>query len=104
MIRYLSDVINVYSPKNKLEDQIIAFLQTEKRLLIRAEQVEIYKDSILKSIHNINKQHNRCKPVSASWWLVGEDDTPEEYRSYRLNLNNHSICIFSLTAGEEFEI
>lgn len=101
MIKYLTQMEFVYAPKNRLEEHIIKFLQTEKRQIIPSDKLKYYQERITAELNKINEQYPRCKPIRIDWWSLHNDDTPEQFHSWRLSLNHHSICTFAMHAGEE---
>lgn len=103
MIKHLITCDNLYSCKNKLENQVQEYLRTHDRSIISNTQIGQFKKMIVDEIKAINAKHPRCKPVSAEWW---NSDRHEETsrQTWILSFNGASICSFKALAGEEVEI
>lgn len=105
MIQYLVMYEPAYSSKNKLEEQIKAYLCLHNRKLIKANEAQTFRNQVIYDLAKINEQHPRCKPVSAYWWEAEHPDEGEEYlERWILSFGGASICNFKMVAGQEVEI
>jgi signal recognition particle receptor subunit beta len=68
-MHFFSYISNSYACKNKLEKEILAFLKTQERLVISANELDSFKANILSSIADCNDNNNRCNPIKAYWWV-----------------------------------
>jgi putative cell wall-binding protein len=61
-MHYFSYISHSYSLKNKLEKSILALLKEHQRMVIKEEDVENFKKTILQKIEILNQQHLNCTP------------------------------------------
>jgi hypothetical protein len=103
MIKYLITCENLYSCKNKLENQVQEYLRTQDRSIIANTQIEQFKQMIVDEINAINAKHPRCKAIRSEWWASDRHEDASR-QTWILSFAGASICNFKALAGEEVEI
>lgn len=62
-MRYLYYFKGTNNPKNKLEEEVYAYLQAGDRLPVNADDFPRLKNAMLYQVECFNKKYPRCKPV-----------------------------------------
>lgn len=65
---YYLEVENIYTLKNKLQKEIVAYLQTLHQRLVIAKGVENIKDVIIQVAAKKSEDNKRCKPIVLRFW------------------------------------
>jgi hypothetical protein len=80
------------SPKNKLEAAVHDAISEFRDFVFSVKTLPVVKSSILQAIEVLNKQHHRCKPITA-YCSVDKHRTKaaieraKGHDNYQLNLN-----------------
>lgn len=98
---FLTKIDNYYSSKNKLEEAILAMLQTYSRLLVKGSQVKTIQKEIEARIAILNDQHKRCKPFTCHW-NVDRRKVVSDY-DHALNLSPSTVADFRIYAASKGE-
>ncbi|RYY23499.1 MAG: hypothetical protein EOP41_06420 [Sphingobacteriaceae bacterium] len=65
---YFSHATNAYATKNNLEAAIQKCIKEEfDRVVLDDTGLEAFQDNVLTRISALNRQHQRCIPIQASW-------------------------------------
>jgi hypothetical protein len=96
-IIYLAKVDSTYTAKNKLQKEIIHFIEQYDRQIIMNCDVAEYKNTIIKAIKTLNDKYPKCTPAEVHWWTPGyaSDELPD----WGLSFGGMTIISFWLYAG-----
>lgn len=98
---YLLTVKYGTKANNKLCEDIYNDLKTKDRNLIKVDQLNKLKEAILLIVDRYNAIHIRCKPVRASWFEMGRQDT---FHTLSLSLNGLTFIDVKILAVKEVEL
>lgn len=95
---YFAHISNTYSPKNKLQEAVLEFIQTHNRELVPEGTIVKWMGAITDKIEELNAQYKRCTPIEAYFWQPGPKDEAKDY----VFSTGHdiTICNFTLLATQ----
>jgi hypothetical protein len=82
---------STYQTKNNLEKTILEYLQIQDRKLLKGNEIEAFKNTLLENIKGFNEKYSRCKPVRASWSPNYKENLPVDCTLF---LGGSGICNF----------
>ncbi|HAX49661.1 MAG TPA: hypothetical protein PK605_00310 [Ignavibacteria bacterium] len=96
-IIYLAKVDSTYTAKNKLQKEVIHFIEQYDRQIIMNCDVDKYKTTITKAIDALSDKYPKCTRVEVAWWTPGY--ATDELPDWGLSFGGKSIITFWLYAG-----
>lgn len=73
---YYLEVENIYTLKNNLQKEIVAYLQTLHQRLVVAKDLENIKHVIVQVAAKKSEENKRCKPINIRFW----EPEPNEFK------------------------
>ncbi len=91
----VGNVKEILKPKNKLEEDVLAYILSFDGKAFPAKDLETWKKRITETIEKLNKEHKRSTPAKPEW-----QPAYDVYKNARFNLFGLRVVYFEFILAE----
>ena len=89
-MQYFTHILNSYSCTNKLQKEILEYLQTMDRKIVEESSISEFKKDVLSTLHCLCTYNPRCKFIHPAFYKdISTGD-------YLLEFSDGAICSFRI--------